>query len=233
MEAEEIEVLSDQEEFEKYILFGIGEGISFKECFENEVIFSLFFVMHLFIDVVLERQNHVFLTLYFLPLPFYFISVLIMKKGKRIEGALCTLHNGIMGGCFSYLFGLIGFEMLIHLFDGKERSIIICMAGAGYILGSILWGYITNRQIKKKKYSQKKVGIGSASLYSSCALLGMSFARTFLKDLDNGTVRRIVCVLCFFISYLLLISIGNILKYMYIVKHPEILNKVKPVVKKK
>lgn len=221
--------MSDKEEFEKFILYGIEKEILLWECIENEILLLIFSVFFVIIDIVLDRRDYVFRLLFLLPALFYFISVIKLIKGKRIEGVNYILHNGIFAGCLSFLFGLIGFIMLFSLFDGKERIIMSCIAGTGYILASILIGYIINRSIRKKKYRRKTGGIAISS--TSGALLGISFAKTFLKDMDNETATGIVCILSFFLSYLTLIGIGSIFKYQYIVSHPEILDAVNPAIK--
>lgn len=222
--------MSDKEEFEKYILYGIEKGIHLRECIENEILLLIFLAFFLIIDIVLERRDYVLWILFLLPALFYFISVLKLKKGKRIGGANYILHNGILSGCLSFLFGLIGFMMLFSVFEGKERIIMSCIAGTGYILAGILIGYFINRAIRKKQYSRKKGGRIAISSTSG-ALFGISFAKTFLKDMDNETATGIVCILLFFLSYLTLIGIGSIFKYQYIVSHPEILDAVNPAIK--
>ena len=221
--------MSDKEEFEKYILYGIEKEIYLWECIENEILLLIFFAFFLIIDIVLERRDYVLRILFILPALFYFISVLKLKKGKRIGGANYILHDGILSGCLSFLFGLIGFIMLFSVFEGKERIIMSCIAGAGYILAGILIGYFINRSIRKKKYSRKTGGIAISS--TSGALFGISFAKTFLKGMDNKTATGIVCILLFFLSYLTLIGIGSIFKYQYIISHPEILDTVNPAIK--
>ena len=222
--------MSDQEEFKKFILYDIDEEIHMKKCVENGILLLIFFALFLVIDIVLERRDSVFLILCSFPAFFYFISVVKLKKGNRIGGVHYILHNGILAGCLSFLFGLIGFKILFIFFDGKERIILSCIAGTVYILTGILIGYIIKRSIGKKKYSQKKgKGTGIASYVG--ALCGITFAKTFLKRIDNRTAMGILCMLLFFLSYLTLMGICNIFKYQYIVTHPEILNVVNPAIK--
>lgn len=56
-------------------------------------------------------------------------------------------------------------------------------------------------------------------------ILGVAVARTFLNDISNRKAWEILCILCFFLSYLTLIGIFNIYKYRYLMKHQEILLK--------
>lgn len=214
--------MSDKEEFQKFILYGIEKETPFKECIKFEVIFLFLFMLAFVIETVSERQNYVFLTLFLLPALFYLISAIILKQGKTIRGVHNILYTGITAGCLSFLFGLPGLEMLLYLFDGKERIIMICIAGAGYVFMSILCVYIIRRSIKKRKYSLKKGGAVSVSI--SCVLLGQTVAKTFFKHVDDKTAMEIVCMLAFIISYLSFIGLVNIFKYQYITKHPEILD---------
>lgn len=220
--------MSDKEEFQKFILYGIEKETPFKECIKFEVIFLFLFMLAFVIETVSERQNYVFLALCLLPALFYFISAIILKQGKAIRGVHNILYNGITAGCLSFLFGLAGLEILLYLFDGKERIIMICIAGAGYVFMSILCVYIIRRSIKKKKYSLRKGGAVSVSICASCALLGRNVAKTFFKHVDNKTAMEIVCMIAFLLSYLSFIGLVNIFKYQYIKKHPEILDVKKP-----
>lgn len=222
--------MSDKEEFQKFILYGIEKETPFIECIKVEVIFLFLFMLAFVYETASERQNYVFLTLCLLPALFYFISAIILKQGKAIRGVNNILYGGITAGCLSFLFGLAGLEMLLYLFDGKERIIMICIAIAGYVSTSILFVYIIRRSIKKKEYSLKKGGAVSVSICASCALLGRAVAKAFFNhaDVDNNTAMGIACILAFLISYLSFGGLVNIFKYQYIKKHPEILDINKP-----
>lgn len=50
-------------------------------------------------------------------------------------------------------------------------------------------------------------------------------ARTFLNDISNQKAMELLCILCFFLSYLMLIGIFNIYKFRYLMKHQEVLLK--------
>lgn len=220
--------MSDKEEFEKFILYGIEGEILFKKCIENEIVLVLFFLLAYAVEIISERRNYVFLAVCVLPAIFYLISVITLGKGKRIAGIQYILQNGILVGGFSLLFGAIGFEILLCLFGGKERIIMICIAGIGYIFAIVLWGITIKQLIKKKKYSQQKGGTGTVSLWAlGGSIIGVTVGRSFLKNVDNGTAMGIICMLFFFVSYLSLIGIVNIFKYQYIVKHPEMFEAAK------
>lgn len=224
--------MSDKEEFQKFILYGIEKETLFKECIKFEAIILFLFMLAFVGETASERPNYVFLTLCLLPALFYFISAIKLKQGKAIRGVHNILYNGITAGCLSFLFGLAGLEMLLHLFEGKERIIMICIAGAGYVSVIILCIYIVKRSIKKKKYSLKKGGAVTVSVCASFALLGRTVAKTFFKHVDDKTAMGIACMIMFFISYLSFIGLVNIFKYQYIMKHPEILDVKKPTIEK-
>lgn len=219
--------MSDKEEFEKFILYGIEGETSLKDCIEGGIAFLLIFLLFTFIEYITERRNYVIMALGILSLLFYFISVFVLKRGRKIEGVHFILHNGIATGCCSFLFGLFGVEILLCSFDGKERILMICIAGAGYVFESILLYFVIKLQIKKRNYSRKKWRAGSAYASAAGAVLGISLAKTFFKNLDSGAAWGIVCILTFIVSYLAFIGTVSLYKYQYIVKHPKLLD-IKP-----
>ena len=225
--------MSEKEEFEKFILYGVEREIYFKKCIKNEMLLILPFCYFFVIEIISERRDYVFLTLCLLPALFHLISAVKLKKEDRIVGIYYILYNGIVAGCFSFLFGLIGFEILIHLFSGKEQIIMLCIASAGYIFVIILLSYILRQLIKKRKYSMQKGGTETVFLCVLSGACGGIVAKIFLKDADNGTAIGIVCMLSFFLSYLSLIGIVNILKYQYIVRHSKILNVTDSIISNK
>ena len=79
----------------------------------------------------------------------------------------------------------------------------------------------------------QKGGTGTVFLCVLSGACGGIAAKTFLKDADNGTAIGIVCMLSFFLSYLSLIGIVNILKYQYIMRHSEILNVADSIISNK
>ena len=218
----------DKEEFEKFILHDIEKGISFKKCMKTEVALILIFLLAYAVESISGRRNYVFLSVFALPALVYLISVIKLGKGKRIAGIQYMLHNGILSGSFSLLFGSAGFEILVYLFSGKERIIMIFIAIIGYVFAVIFWVIFINQYLKKKKYSQQKKATGSIFAWAmGGSILGAAVGRSFLKDVNSGTAEGIICMLLFFVSYLMLIGIGSIFKYQYIVKHPEMLAETK------
>lgn len=190
--------MSEKEEFERFVLYGVEREIYFKKCIKNEMLLILPFCYFFVIEIVSKMRDYVFLTLCLLPAILHLISAIKLKKEDRIVGIYYILYNGIVAGCFSFLFGLIGFEILIHLFSGKEQIIMFCIASAGYIFVIILLSYILRQLIKNRKYSLQKGGTGTVFLCVLSGSFGGIAAQTFLKDADNGTVIGIVCMLSFF-----------------------------------
>lgn len=207
-----------EENFEKFILQGIEERISFRKCIENEMLIILFSLPL----IVIERRNYIFLLLCLLPAILYLIFVIKVGKGKAIEGVQYILHNGVFSGSISLVFGLIGIDILIHLFSGKERNIIICVVSTGYVLMAILYGYIIKKLISMKEYNSLK-NTNRRISFILCGIFGGVVARTFLNDISNQKAMELLCILCFFLSFLTLIGIFNIYKFRYLVKHQEIL----------
>lgn len=209
-----------EENYEKFILQGIEERISVRKCIENEILIILFSLPL----IVIERHNYIFLLLCLLPAILYLVFVIKLGKGKAIEGAQYILHNGIFSVSISLLFGLIGIDILIHLFGGKERNIIICVVSVGYVLMAILYSYMIKKLINRKEYNSLKKANGRISVIL-CGVFGGAVARTFLNDISNQKAMELLCILCFFLSYLMLIGIFNIYKFRYLMKHQEVLLK--------
>lgn len=209
-----------EDNFEKYILLGIEERISVPKQIENGILILLISLPL----IVIERHNYLFLLPCLFPTFLYLIFVITVGKGKPIEGVQYILYNGIFSVSFSWELGLIGIDILLHLFSGKERNIIICVVSVGYVLMFILYGYIIKNQINKKDdYGIKNTNKGISFILFG--VLGVAVARTFLNDISNRNALEILCILCFFLSYLTLIGIFNIYKYRYLMKHQEILLK--------
>lgn len=208
--------MSEKENFEKYMLYGTDGSISLKKCIENEILIILFSLPL----ILIERSNPAFLILCICPAVSYLLFIIKFKKRKEIEGVQYILHNGIFSGCISFIFALAGIKLLFYLFNGKKRAIIICVVSGGYVLAGILYTYIIKRLIKVEYDSLKKVN-GSISVIL-CGILGGAIGRTFLSGVGNKRAMEILCILCFFLSYLTLIGIFNIFKFQYLVKHKEI-----------
>ena len=113
---------------------------------------------------------------------------------------------------------------MFTLFGGRERIVVISIFFTGYFVSLFLWFFLIKRLIAKtnNKNSNKMSGRISITL---CAIFGMYLGRIFFKGLDQDSAKEIVCSLCFLISYLCTLGLGSFVKYHYIMKHPEILNK--------
>lgn len=209
-----------KEIFEQFILYGSEGSISVQKCIENEMLL-MFFSLPL---VMIERCNYIFLLLALLPAGLYLFFLIKVGKGKSIEGIQCILHHGVFAVSFSLLFGLIGIDILIHLFDGKERNILICAVIVGYVLMTIFCMCIIRKYLRMKNCNGLKKANRNIS-FTLCGVLGMSVAKTFLQvqDIDNQQALETVCIICFFISYVCILGIFNLYKYRYLIKHKEIL----------
>lgn len=212
-----------KETFEQFILYGSEGSISVRKCIENEMLLTVFSLPL----VVIERCNYIFLVLAIFPVVLYLVFLIKVGKGKAIEGIQCILHHGVFAVSFSLLFGLIGIDILIHLFDGKERNILICVVIGGYVLMIIFCMCIIRKYMRMKNCNGLKKANRNISftLCALCGVLGMSVAKTFLQvqDIDNQQALETVCIICFFISYVCILGIFNLYKYRYLMKHKEIL----------
>lgn len=207
----------EKEEFEKFILHGLDDKISFQKCMENEILILLFSLPL----IVWERNHFVFLPLCILPALVYLVCVINLKKGKMIEGVTYILHNGIMTGCFTFLFALSGIKILLYLFSGADRMILLFISSAGYIFTTLLIVYMAKRSMQKDKvFSIAPIPITLSGAF------GIGMARIFLQDINDKTLLKVICIICFFLSYLTLIGVFNIFKYLYIKRHPEILKNI-------
>lgn len=212
--------MKEKENFKEYMLYGIKEKIAFKECVKNEILIILFSLPSIIIGVV----DNVFGLLGILPIIFYLMFIYKLKKGQTIEGIRYILHNGVLSICFSFLFGLAGIEILLYLFEEKARVIVISAIVIGYILIILLYIYIIRKSIEKKNCSNTKKTKGGL-FFTLCGIFGITVARVFLSDIDTRKAMELLCILCFFLSYLTLIGIFNIFKFQYLVKHKEMLER--------
>ena len=200
-----------KDNFESFIMYGIEQYATIKECIRYELMLLLF-SLPLFI---LERLNLILLIIDIMPSACYLVSVMILIKNKRIEGAYYILHNGILSACISLLFALGGIWLLRYLFGGKDRIFLLCMITTGYLIAFLLYCYILKKLAQKKDIKDvKKANVGIP--FTLCGFLGISAAKMFAKDIDNNSALEIMCVCCFFISYLSLLGILNFVKFYYI-----------------
>lgn len=204
--------MSEREKFEEYMLCGIKEKNTLKECIENELLILFFSAL----SIVIGAKHIALWALDILPLIFYPIFIIKYKKGRAIEGPLYLLHNGVFSGCISFVLEVMSIAIVFDLFHGKTRNIVVCIIIAGYISAILLYIHIFKKIINEKDYKKaKRSKVGLAS--SLGGVFGISVART-LNNIDSRKVLELLCILCFFASCLTLIGIFNIFKFQYLDK---------------
>lgn len=205
--------MSERDKFEEYISYGINNKIPMKECIKNELLIILFSLPSIIIGVTYNISG----ILGVLPIVLYPIFVIKIKKKQKFEGAFCILHNGILAGCISFIFALAGIEIVLIIFQGQLRIIVIGIVGAGYVLAGLLYRRMFIKKVEGKKHTnEKKAKVKISS--SIGAILGYFGARTFLKDIDQRKALELLCVICFFLSFLTSIGITNIFRFQYLEK---------------
>lgn len=218
----ELKEMSELENIKKYMLLGSELPITLKKCMEYELLLIVF-SLPLGI-IMIDGGYYLFSCLYLLPIILNLICAMKLKKGKAISGVSCILYNGIYAGCLSFVFVLIGIEMMIlFLFEGIELVVMIGLVCAGYLVMLKLCGHIFRKQIEKIKGS----GIKRDEKWMPIALfggLGIATGRVIVKIVDNKTVAAMASICCIFVSYVCLIGVGNILKYRYIMNHKDMFN---------
>ena len=208
----------EKDNIEQFMVDGIEKKISLKEFIRNEMVF-----IFLTLPCIFFVSKGFFMILTLLPVIFYPISCIMIKKGRAIEGTAYFLHNGIAAVCLSFFFAVVGMAMLFSLFSGRERIATICIVIIGYFVSQYLYFLVIKRHIAKNNHSYStKMGGTFATLG---AVLGISLGRAFLKDLDQDSILVLFCSLFFLCSYLASLGIINFFKYHYVMKHPEILDK--------
>lgn len=206
----------EREKFDEYMLYGIKEKITLKKCIENEILILLFSLPSFFIGA----GGILSWVLGALPFILYFIFIVKFQKARTIEGTFYILHNGVFAGCFSFIFALTGIEILLYLFQGKARNVVICIASIGYIVIILLYSYLIKKIIERKDCNGTKKVKGRI-FFTLFGVLGITVARTFFDGMDTRKAMELLCVLCFFLSYVTLIGIFNIFKFLYLVKYIE------------
>lgn len=204
--------MEKKEKLEENMLYGKNEKMTLKKCINNELALIIFSLPLLIMGVTYNTLG----LLGVLPLIFYplFIYLIKYKKGKTIEGAVYLLHNGVLSLGSSFIFVLTGIEIILFLFEGRTRIILIYIAVMVYILIIFLCRLLQERVLKKKNVKKGNVK------FSACigAILGYFGARAFLKDIDQRKALELICFLCFSLSYISLLGIFNIFKYQNIEK---------------
>lgn len=204
--------MRENDNLEEYMLYGVSEKMTLKKYIDNELTLIIFSVPLLIMGVTYN-----ILGLFgVLPLIFYplFIYLIRCKKGKTIEGATYLLHNGVLSLGSSFIFALSGIEIILFLFEGRTRIILICIASIAYILVIFLCSLLQEKILKKKSAKRGNVKI------SACigAIVGFFVARALLKDIDKRKALELISFLYFSISYISLLGIFNIFKYQHIEK---------------
>lgn len=208
----------EQTAFEKYILFGTQEGISLAGCIKNEVLIILFSLPVL----IFKRTNYIFFLLELLPAICYLISIIRLTKEGKIQGADYILQNGIFSICMSFSFGLSGLAVLLYAFSGGMRIFLLCIAAVGYAAALLIYGGIMRQMMERKDLDNVKK-VNGGFLFLACGVLGVSAARIFLRNISNEMALGIMCICCFFLSFIALLGAFNLVKYHYLIKHKELL----------
>ena len=204
--------VAERENVEEDMLYGIEKRITLKECIKNEVLIMFLSLLSLVFPVFVLERSDVLCILHILPIILH--PIFIVKYRKNI------LHNAVFIGCIFFIFTIIPIEMVFVLFQGKTRNIIICIVCVGYILIGILQGYLFKKLIKRAGRNESNTE--KLKLFSGLgAILGITIAKTFLKDMDERKAMELVCVLLFFLSYIILFAILNLFKFYYLAKHNE------------
>lgn len=204
--------MSERDKVEEFISYGINDKITLKECIENELLIILLSLPSIIIGVIYNISG----ILGLLPIALYLMFVVKLKKGKVIEGIFCILHNGVFSVCISFIFALAGIQIVLIAFQKQFRIVALCIAAAGYILVGLLYKYMFIQMATKKNISKKKSRVRIAACVG--AILGYYLARTFLNGMDTGKALKLLCILFFSLSYLTLIGIINIFKFLYLNK---------------
>lgn len=208
-------------EFEKFIMYGIERTASTDDLFKYGIIVILLSIPAIVIEAI--GEGYVFCVLFLLPTVVYLISTCKLQQGGIIEGPRYILYTGIWSGCFSAVCALIGVDLFFHEFNGKERIVFLLIAIGSYIIVMALYGYMYKWTIRKKAYSnpRKKATIITPTVG---AVLGVSLSRTLNRNLEGKAVWLVPYVFLL-ISYLASAGVFNIYRFLYIVKHPKILDK--------
>ena len=211
--------MPEQENLKKYMLLGSESTTSLKEFIKHEILIILLSIPITVFNII--QKKYFFLCLSILPTGIHLLSAVKLMSGRKIEGIRDLLYSGIGLCCMSFIFGLSGIEILIYLlFEGKERIIILCIVSAGYVLMLKLYEHIVRKHINKTSDNSKRSGIWMP--FTLCGALGMAVARPFAKTADNRTMLIVILVGCMLLSYLFLMGIVFLYKYIFIVNHKEI-----------
>lgn len=209
----------EKENIKAYMLYKIDEDVTVMECIKSEIAILVLSMLSLY----LGTGYIVFMILDILPIFVYGISVIKLKDEYLIEGVYYILHNGILMLCFSYIFAMMSLEIVFRFLEKDERNLAIGMMVLGYIVAILLYKYTIRKKIKNNEYAGEKEKVKGASFYIAIAVLGAAFARAFLKDMDQISGAKVLCVLSLFVSFVCLIGIFDIARYRYLIKHKELL----------
>lgn len=206
--------MNGREEFEECVLDEIKEKITFKRCITNELSIAFLCLLSF---AVSEGCTELWL-LNILPIIFYPVFAIKSKKYYALGETLLILHNGVLAECISFIFALISIQIVFILYQGKVRNILVCIIISIYITIVLLYIFMYKRT-KNEKGHINIVKKSKISPFASVGtILGITIVRA-LNSLDSQKVLELLCVLCFFLSCLLVTGISNIFKFYYLVEY--------------
>lgn len=214
--------IMDKEKIKEYMLYGIDGEITFIQCLKNEVIIIIFSML----SIWLGKGNTIFLILNLVPVLVHFVSVLKLRVGNTIEEEFFILYNGIFLVCLSYVFAMLSFELVFDLFDRNARGLVIDMMILGYIVILMLYRYTIGKLIRKNAYSGNVKKLKSRLFFSGFGLLGISVGKFFFTKMNKRSGKELVCIFFLLLSYLFFAGVFNIFKYIYLMKHKELLEEL-------
>ncbi len=199
-----------QNEFEKLMLIWLKEEITVKQCVKN-VILTLFFSLPL---LIWKWRNFLWMFLGILPFALHLVTIIKLLENRKIKGVQCGLYQGMNVIFWSLILNISGIALVLYSFPGYWKFIIMIIWVICYIMMAVFYVFSTIRSIEKTQTSTKRT-IGGV-LGGAFGLLGFSTARIFMSELSNDVMIKILCFICFFLSVVFLLGVGNIVKFYYI-----------------
>lgn len=209
----------EKENIKAFMLYDIDEETTFMKSIKREILIIIFSI----IVIIFSMNNIIFIILGILPGVIHMISVLKLGEEGTVKGVYNILHNGIFAVCQSYILAMISLELAFHSFEKDERGLVICIMVLGYVSVILLYKHMITRNIKENVYGGEKEKIKGAPFFAIPGVLGMIAGRIFLKNIDERSAAKVVCILTLLLSFVFLIGIFNIYKYKYLMEHKELL----------
>lgn len=203
------------EEFVEFLKYGQSQTIKRKDIFKVNFIMMVLALFLTFADGYISLK-------WGIPSTIIVVMCIILTYTKEdVKGGKIFFINGVLGTCFTLIFGLLGISVLLPVLDQKKHFIFISILIAAYVMATVTYISIIKHLIKKGAYKEtRKANVHMLSTIAGVG--GISIARTFVDSVSYERATQIASICFFLISFLSIFGVFYFYKYYYLKKLGEL-----------